>query len=353
MTTNPYKLQLPDPNVMPARNLRGGFDSYIVMAGSSADAAAYVEARSDSSVWGNATLVTPTVLAAATTMNGWTFRIRLYNASSPPVEVADLQVTANGAAIGTVAASGVLTSSANYSDAETVTIGTRVYTFQSSLTAGDGHVHIGASEAASIANLHHAINKSGGTPGTDYNVTAADPLVTAVDNGSHTVTVTARQLGTAGNSITSTETSATASWGSATLTGGVSTTDLVSSLANLMVTALNGAGIGISGAAYNASTDLLTVAAASDNLGNYIFDAAFFPPPRGSSSVPAGDDQEADFYQPGTNFNVGVDVNESFPIPGFVGAITDGGSAGAALTVALVADTYTIPTLILAARAQE
>jgi hypothetical protein len=122
--------------------------------------------------------------------------------------------------IANVAASQVLTSSANYADGETVTIGTRVYTFEGTLTAGDGHVHIGATEADTIANLHHAINNSGGTPGTDYNVDAADPLVTAVDNASHTVTVTAIVTGYVGNSIATTETSATASWGAATLTGG-------------------------------------------------------------------------------------------------------------------------------------
>lgn len=121
------------------------------------------------------------------------------------------------------AAGGVLTSAANYSDGDTVTIGSRVYTFNTVLAAGDGKVKIGASEAASITNLVNAINKSGGTPGTDYNVTAADPNVTAAA-AAHTVTVTAINKGYGANAVASTTTSA-ATWGSATLTGG--TADVV------------------------------------------------------------------------------------------------------------------------------
>lgn len=119
-----------------------------------------------------------------------------------------------------VAASGVLTSSANYSDGETVTIGTRVYTLQAALTAGDGNVQIGVDEAHTITNLTNAINDSGGVPGTDYNVNAADPNVTAV-GAAHTVTVTAKVPGTGDNAVATTETAADAAWGHTTLTGGV------------------------------------------------------------------------------------------------------------------------------------
>ncbi len=123
-------------------------------------------------------------------------------------------------------ATAVLTSSANYADGETVVIGlraggTKSYTFQSTLTNIDGHVHVGASEAASILNLHRAINASGGTPGTDYAVaTTAHPDVTASDNGTHALTITAKEVGAAYNAITTTETAANASWGGATMTGG-------------------------------------------------------------------------------------------------------------------------------------
>lgn len=122
--------------------------------------------------------------------------------------------------VANVAATGVLTSSANYANAETVTIGTKVYTFQSSLTNVDGNVKIGASEAATIANLHHAINASGGTPGTDYALaTVANADVTAVDDGAHVVTVTAKVTGV--STVATTETSATAAWAHPTLFGGV------------------------------------------------------------------------------------------------------------------------------------
>lgn len=124
--------------------------------------------------------------------------------------------------VANVAAHQTLVSSANYADGETVTIGLKVYTFQASLTNVDGHVKIGASEAASIANLHHAINGVGGTIGTDYaTATVANTDVTATDDASHTVTVTARITGASGNSIVTTETSATAAWTAVTLAGGV------------------------------------------------------------------------------------------------------------------------------------
>ena len=111
-------------------------------------------------------------------------------------------------------ATAVLTSSANYADGETVVIGllaggTKTYTFQSTLTDTDGHVHVGASEAASILNLHHAINGTGGTAGTDYAAsTTAHPDVTATDNGTHALTITANEVGAAYNVITTPEPSA-------------------------------------------------------------------------------------------------------------------------------------------------
>lgn len=119
------------------------------------------------------------------------------------------------------AATGVLTSTLNYSDGATITIGTRVYTIQATLTLVDGHVHLGATEADTITNIVNAINNNGtGVNGTDFYVTAhtSDPNVTAV-SGLHTVTVTAKNKGYGANSVATTTTSA-ATWGSATLTGG-------------------------------------------------------------------------------------------------------------------------------------
>ncbi len=119
-------------------------------------------------------------------------------------------------------ATGTLTSTANFANTETVTINGKVYTFQSALTNVDGHVKIGASEAASLANLFHAINASGGTPGTDYaTATVVNADVSATNPTGHTVVLTSKKEGTLGNAITTTETCANASFGGAVLSGGV------------------------------------------------------------------------------------------------------------------------------------
>lgn len=117
-----------------------------------------------------------------------------------------------GARYGKVKARSVLTSSANYANAETVTINGKVYTFQTVLTNVDGNIFIGASEAASMANLVNAINLGAGTPGTDYAAaTTAHPTVTAATDAAHAVTVTSKLPGPIGNAYTISETSATAS----------------------------------------------------------------------------------------------------------------------------------------------
>ncbi len=118
----------------------------------------------------------------------------------------------------------ILTATANFANAETVTIGTTVYTFTTSAltpTSPANKVMVGASQAASLANLHHAINASGGTPGTDYSLTTvANSTVTATDNGSNNVTVTGRLNGPWQNGIATTTTAAHASWGGSSLSGG-------------------------------------------------------------------------------------------------------------------------------------
>lgn len=116
-------------------------------------------------------------------------------------------------------ATGVLTGSGEPSDGDTVTIGTRVYTWQTTLTAVDGHVHIGGSESAAYTNLNNAINNSGGVPGTDYFVTAADPLVTSADVSS-AITVTSIRYGYGLNTIPTTTTTVEGAWGASTLSGG-------------------------------------------------------------------------------------------------------------------------------------
>ena len=119
-------------------------------------------------------------------------------------------------------ATSILTSNnTNVANNATVTIGTKVYTFKTALTPTEGEVLIGADADASLLNLIRAINHSG-TPGTDYSAAAANPDVTAATAvTAHTFQVRAIRDGTVGNSIATTDTSATLSWTGTTLAGGV------------------------------------------------------------------------------------------------------------------------------------
>lgn len=128
----------------------------------------------------------------------------------------------DGANSGNAQATGTLTNDGtNITDGDTVTIAGKVYTFQDTLTNVDGHVLKGASNTASMTNLFHAINASGGTPGTDYAaLTTAHPSVVATNPTGTTVVVTAKSGGLDGNSITTVENSTHLSWGAGTLAGG-------------------------------------------------------------------------------------------------------------------------------------
>lgn len=128
----------------------------------------------------------------------------------------------NTASASAVAASGTITSdNTNVADGDTVTIGSKTYTFKTALTPTEGEVLIGASADASLLNLIRAINHTG-TPNTDYKCAAANTQVSAASSvTSHAFAVTALTTGFAGNSIATTETSSHLSWGSTTLTGGL------------------------------------------------------------------------------------------------------------------------------------
>jgi hypothetical protein len=142
------------------------------------------------------------------------------------IDVAN-RVILNDQNVGAVAASQKLTSSANYADGDTISIGrlgttAKVYTLQTTLTNVDGNIHIAATEAQTLTNIANAINASGGTAGTDYaTAMTPHPNVFGTSDGQHIVTATALIKGTAANAVTTTETSGTASWGEATLAGGV------------------------------------------------------------------------------------------------------------------------------------
>lgn len=106
---------------------------------------------------------------------------------------------------------------------DTLTIGTKVYTFQDTLSDTDGHVYIGSTVADSQANLVHAINLNGGTVGVDYATsTTKHPYVTASEFVANVLTLTAKSAGTDGNSLAATETLTAAGnvFSAATFTGG-------------------------------------------------------------------------------------------------------------------------------------
>lgn len=133
-----------------------------------------------------------------------------------------------------VAATAVLTSDETQVTAgKTVTIGDQVYTFVAALTPVSGprqyvpnEVLIGADADASMQNLIYAINGVAAHRGTKYSMgTDANPWVSAGSLSSHAFTVTARTTGAGGNSIAKAEDDAHLDWDGSGgfLTGGVST----------------------------------------------------------------------------------------------------------------------------------
>jgi hypothetical protein len=117
-------------------------------------------------------------------------------------------------------ATGTLTATGNFANGDTVTTGTKTYTFQTTLTNVDGNVLIGATASDSLDNLIAAINLAAGA-GTLYAAaTTANGFVSAAAGAGDTMDVTALVAGTLANTYATTETSANASWGAATLTGG-------------------------------------------------------------------------------------------------------------------------------------
>lgn len=117
----------------------------------------------------------------------------------------------------------------NAGNTETVTIGSKTYTFQATLTDVDGNVQIGANSTETIDNLVAAVNLASGA-GTKYaaSMTANSDASARVGRGSgdFSVTVddqaifTALSYGSAGNSLASTETMANASFRNTVFEGG-------------------------------------------------------------------------------------------------------------------------------------
>jgi hypothetical protein len=112
-------------------------------------------------------------------------------------------------------------------DGVTVTVGGKVYTFQTTLTNVDGNVLIGstANAAAALDNLKSAVNLSTGAGTTYATAMTAHPKITATTNTDTTqvfVASVGASSGRAGNDLTGADTSATLSWSnSGAFTGGL------------------------------------------------------------------------------------------------------------------------------------
>lgn len=141
----------------------------------------------------------------------------------PKILTSPADTTAAAAASATAVLTSDNTAPANN---DTVTIGTKTYTFKSALTPTEGEIYIGTGGGALTAdqcmtNLISAINHTG-TPDTDYKCAAANTDVTAGTLSAHAFTVTAITPGVTGNLIAKSESSSHLDWdgAGAYLTGG-------------------------------------------------------------------------------------------------------------------------------------
>lgn len=132
-----------------------------------------------------------------------------------------------------VKATGVLNAAGVFTDGETVSINGKTYTMKATLSnpAQANEVLIGASAAASLDNLKLAINggstayptaaDASGMGSTWSTGTVRHDNVIATTNTNTDQTIEARDYGTAANSYATTETGANCSWGGSTMSGGV------------------------------------------------------------------------------------------------------------------------------------
>ena len=114
----------------------------------------------------------------------------------------------------------LVATSVNFIANDTITIDTKTYIYKASGSA-DGEVDLGGDIEASLDNLFDAINLvAGGNYGASMTI---HPTVSATASTSLTLLVHAKDAGTAGNSIVTTEdggNTGDAAWDGATLTSG-------------------------------------------------------------------------------------------------------------------------------------
>ena len=117
-------------------------------------------------------------------------------------------------------ASSILTLTGQPLDTETVVLGSTTYTFQSSLVDSANNVQIGADTEESLSNLIAAVNAGDGA-GTAYGTgTVANTAVFASALPDPQALFTATSIGTAGNSVATTETLTNGSFPDTTMAGG-------------------------------------------------------------------------------------------------------------------------------------
>ena len=136
-----------------------------------------------------------------------------------------------------VKATGTFTTTGSFSASETITIGVQTYTFVAS--SPSGYQFTGASTAEALTNLAKLIN--GEVEGVPANVLASASAT------STTLAITAKEAGAGGNSIATTETCTNASFGGATLSGGVTAVNAKIGVAYTSLTDASEAGVGGSG----------------------------------------------------------------------------------------------------------
>jgi hypothetical protein len=112
-------------------------------------------------------------------------------------------------------ASGTVVFSAQPANGDTITIDSKVYTFQTTLTNVNGHVLIGENRTDTMENLAAAINAYsspsilGVQSGVDYAAATTEHTTVSADKvDDHTMLLTAKSSGTAGAKIVSSTSSA-------------------------------------------------------------------------------------------------------------------------------------------------
>lgn len=163
---------------------------------------------------------------------GWITRDK-WQKLTPPLGIRAVNFLSSYFSYGTVAASsivsatGTLTSTSNYANGETVSVGGVTYTFRSPFVNSANSIAIGATEVQSMQNLVDAINQiNPSLAGVEFGAgTVANPNVTAGTNGQHVVTFTAVVSGSAGNAVAMSSATSHATISGPSLTGGLDSVD--------------------------------------------------------------------------------------------------------------------------------